>query len=94
MIFVKHIFDFSQTATQICFKFCGGGGVLRWTSTKFVIIGLLPLFKMELLVILCIFWPILRFEKKLNKLFVKNWECDDRSDTFIDIGHCVDKSVL
>ena len=33
---------------------------LRWTPTKFVKIGVLPLFFMELWVILCNFWPILR----------------------------------
>ena len=33
---------------------------LAWTTTKFVKIGMLPLFFMELQVILCNFWPILR----------------------------------
>ena len=33
---------------------------LRWTPTKFVKIGVLPLFFMELWVILCNFWPILK----------------------------------
>ena len=31
---------------------------LGWTHTKFVKIGVLPLFFMELRVILCNFWPI------------------------------------
>ena len=35
---------------------------LRWTSTNFVKIGVLPLFFMELWVILCNFWPILGCE--------------------------------
>ena len=33
---------------------------LGWTPTKFVKIGVLPLFFMELWVILCNFWPILK----------------------------------
>ena len=33
---------------------------LGWTSTKFVKIGVLPLFFMKLWVILCNFWPILK----------------------------------
>ena len=33
---------------------------LRWTPTKFVKIVVLPLFFMELSVILCNFWPILK----------------------------------
>ena len=33
---------------------------LGWTPTKIVKIGVLPLFFMELWVILCNFWPILR----------------------------------
>ena len=41
---------------------------LGWTPTKLVKIGVLPLFKIEFLVILCIFLPSLRF-----KVFVKNW---------------------
>ena len=32
---------------------------LGWTPTKFGKIGVLPLFVMELWVILCTFWPIL-----------------------------------
>ena len=33
---------------------------LWWTPTKFVKIGVLPLFFMDLWVILCNFWPILK----------------------------------
>ena len=33
---------------------------LGWTPTKFVKIRVLPLFSMELWVILCNFWPILK----------------------------------
>ena len=33
---------------------------LEWTPTKLLKIGVLPLFFMELLVILCFFWPILK----------------------------------
>ena len=33
---------------------------LGWTPTKFVKIGVLPLFVMESWVILCNFWPILK----------------------------------
>ena len=33
---------------------------LGWTPTKFVKIGVLPLFFMELWVILCNLWPILK----------------------------------
>ena len=33
---------------------------LGWSPTKFVKSGVLPLFLMELWVILCIFWPILK----------------------------------
>ena len=33
---------------------------LGWTPTKFAKIGVLPLFFMELWVILCNFWPILK----------------------------------
>ena len=33
---------------------------LRWTPSKFVKIGVLPLFFMELWVIVCNFWPILK----------------------------------
>ena len=34
--------------------------LLGWTLTKFVKIGMLPLFFMELWVILCNYWPILK----------------------------------
>ena len=34
--------------------------LLVWILTKFVKIGVLPLFYMELWVILCNFWPILK----------------------------------
>ena len=40
---------------------------LEWTPTKVTKIGVLPLFKMELLITLCIFLPILRFKKKKIK---------------------------
>ena len=33
---------------------------LWWTPTKFLKIGVLPVFSMELWVILCNFWPILK----------------------------------
>ena len=33
---------------------------LRWAPTKIVKIGVLPLFFMELWVVLCNFWPILK----------------------------------
>ena len=36
------------------------GMFLGWTPTNFVKIGVLPLFLMELLVILCNFWPIIK----------------------------------
>ena len=52
------IFDFfSGTAARICFKFCVD---VLWVDTKFVKIRVLPLFFMELWVILCNFWPILK----------------------------------
>ena len=43
---------------------------LRWTPTKFVKIGVLPLFFMELWVILCNFWPILK--KSSIKPLIRN----------------------
>ena len=49
---------FSQTAAWICFKFCVD---VPWVDpTKFVKIVVLPLFFMELWVILYNFWPILK----------------------------------
>ena len=43
---------------------------LGWTPTKVVKIGVLPLFLMELLVILCNFWPI--FKKSSIKPLTRN----------------------
>ena len=51
---------------------------LGWTPIKFVEIGVLPLFRIELLVILCIFCQSVDLKK--NKLFV-NLECNDHSAT-------------
>ena len=62
---------FLTSLKPIYFKFCVDvSSRLGWTPTKFVEIGVLPLFKMELLVILCIFWPICRFEKKKIKQII------------------------
>ena len=41
---------------------------LGWTLTKFVKIGGLPLFFMELLVILCNFWPNLKKSSSIKPL--------------------------
>ena len=41
---------------------------LGWTHTKFVKIGVLPLFFMELWVILCNFWPILKKSSSIKPL--------------------------
>ena len=41
---------------------------LGWTPTKFVKIGVLPLFSMELWVILCNFWPILNKSSSIKPL--------------------------
>ena len=41
---------------------------LGWTPTKFVKIGVLPLFFMELWVILCNFWPILKKSSSVKPL--------------------------
>ena len=41
---------------------------LGWTPTKFVKIGVLPLFFMELWVILCNFWPILKKSSSIKPL--------------------------
>ena len=41
---------------------------LEWTPTKFVKIGVLPLFFMELWVILCNFWPILKKSSSIKPL--------------------------
>ena len=41
---------------------------LGWTPTKFVKIGVLPLFVMELWVILCNFWPILKKSSSIKPL--------------------------
>ena len=41
---------------------------LWWTPTKFVKIGVLPLFFMELWVILCNFWPILKKSSSIRPL--------------------------
>ena len=41
---------------------------LWWTPTKFVKIGVLPLFFMELWVILCNFWPILKKSSSIKPL--------------------------
>ena len=125
MIFVKHIFNFSQTAAQIFMKFgsymrlskvtkvCSNQGcmtyflgsyvtciftisnymslcniplltssleplygfdsnfvwiVVGWTPTKLVKIGVLLLFFMELWVILCNFWPILKKSSSIKPL--------------------------
>ena len=52
-------FEFSQIPARICFKFCVDVPCVD-VPIKFVKIGVLPLFFMELWVILCNFWPILR----------------------------------
>ena len=41
---------------------------LGWTPTKFVKIRVLPLFFMELWVILCNFWPILKKSSSIKPL--------------------------
>ena len=41
---------------------------LGWTPTKFDKIGVLPLFLMELWVILCNFWPILKKSSSIKPL--------------------------
>ena len=48
---------------------------LGWTPTKFVKVGLLPIFFMELWVILCNFWPIIVFFslKPLSKNHHISW---------------------
>ena len=46
---------------------------LGWTPTKFVKIGVLPLFFMELWVILCNFWPILKKSSFIKPLIIHIW---------------------
>ena len=57
---------------------------LWWTPTKLVKIEVLPLLKMELLVILCIFLPILRFLQNLKPSYsLKSVTTTVPPDTFI-----------
>ena len=53
---------------------------LGWTTTKFVKIGVLPLFFMELWAILCNFWPILK--KSIKPLTRNPSYFDTRGSSF------------
>ena len=46
---------------------------LGWTPTKFVTIGVLSLFFMELWVILCNYWPILKKSSSIKPLTRKRF---------------------
>ena len=62
---------------------------LGWTPTKFVKIGVLPLFFMELWVILCNFWPILKkiFHKSTDqKPFI--FGVEGLVSNLFKLGHC------
>ena len=57
-----NFFSFSTSSLKPLHRFASNfvWMFLGWTPTKFVKIGVLPLFFMELSVILCNFWPILK----------------------------------
>ena len=68
-----NFFSFSTSPLKPLHGFASNfvGIFLGWTPTKFVKIGVLPLFFMELWVILCNFWPILKKSSSI-KLLTRN----------------------
>ena len=65
---------------------------LGWTPTQFVKIGVLPLFFMELWVILYNFWPILKkifYKTTDQKSFIFGGECQGGLvSNLFKLGHC------
>ena len=59
---LMYFFSFSTSSLKLLHGFASNfvWMFLGWTPTKFVKIGVLPLFFIELWVILCNFWPILK----------------------------------
>ena len=57
-----NFFGFSTSSFELLHGFASNfvWMFLGWTPTKFVKIGVLPVFFMELWVILCNFWPFLK----------------------------------
>ena len=66
---------------------------LGWTPTKYVNIGVLPLFFMEIWVILCKFWPILKKSSSIKPLtrnhsYLFGESPGDLISSFFKLGCC------